>query len=86
MGHCPAAPALSAGVTRWGREVRAVPELLSRLAAGWRYEWCSPYEVGEKTGWCQYWLTEPDGTRHPVRTSIAVAAWRKGLAVPVMAK
>lgn len=71
---------------RWGREVRAVPELLSRLAAGWRFEHCEPWQVGEATGWCQYWLIEPDGMRHPVRASIAVAAWRKGLAVPVMAK
>ena len=72
-------------MSRWSTEVRSVPDLLSRVSAGWRYEHCEPWEISQDTGWVQYWLTEPNGTRHPVRGAIAVAAWRRGLAKPVRA-
>lgn len=64
------------------RELRTIPELLSRTAAGWRFEWCQPHEVDQAHGWHQYWLVDPKGGIWPVRASVAVVAWRKGLAKP----
>ena len=66
-------------ITSWGREVRAIPELLSRIAAGWKLHHCETWEVSQSTGWCQFWLTDPLGTGYPVRAAIAIAAHRKGL-------
>jgi hypothetical protein len=66
-------------IPTWGREVRAIPELLSRIAAGWELHYCEPYEVSQSTGWCQFWLTDPLGAGYPVRAAIAIAAHRRGL-------
>lgn len=64
------------------RELRTIPELLSRTAAGWQYRWCQPHERAQAHGWHQYWLVDPEGGIWPVRASVAIAAWRKGLARP----
>lgn len=63
----------------WGREIRSVQKLLAAVAAGGKLQGCEPWQVSQDTGWCQYWLDAADGQRHPVRTSIYVAAFRRGL-------
>lgn len=62
--------------------ITTITALRRGIAAGWRYEWCPANQVSQETAWHQYWLIEPNGTLHPVRTGIAIAAWRKGLAKP----